>query len=54
MRLGPQGAAAAARPPGFAFPGSRKLVPILGSPIESPLSNPLHPGYVFSQTWIFF
>lgn len=42
------------RPPGFALRGSRELVVILSPAIESPLSTPLHPGYVFSQTWLFF
>lgn len=42
------------RPPGFALRGGPELVLILSPAIESPLSTPLHPGYVFSQTWIFF
>lgn len=54
MRLGPPGAfATAAARTTSPFPSSRELVLILGPLIESPSSTPVHPGYVFSQTWIF-
>lgn len=53
MRLGPPGASAAAVRTTWPFPSSRELVLILSPLIESRLSTPVHPGYVFSQTWIF-
>lgn len=53
MRLGLPGAFAAAARATSPFPGSRELALILGPLLESPLSTPVHPGYVFSQTWIF-
>lgn len=53
MRLGLPGAFAAAARATSPFPRSRELALILGPRLESPLSSPVHPGYVFSQTWIF-
>lgn len=51
MRLGPPGAAAAR--PVSPFPAVGNLC-WSSAPLESPLPTPRHPGYVFSQTWIFF